>query len=106
MNYGMMTAKDPALHIDAAKPLDFQSPCSEIDHVLGTRSGNALRHPCLVAVRQVFAFSVGLHMNWLKLIAYYAKPCFATANSCGRQARPSAEVLERSMDIAIGIRAS
>jgi hypothetical protein len=42
-------------------------------------------------------------MHWVKLIAPQ-RPLMAS--NCSRHAQPTAEVLERSMDIAIGVRAA
>jgi len=53
----------------------------------------------LDAARQAFALSMELQMNWLNL-------SLATVASSCRQAQAAAEALERSMDVAIGVRAA
>jgi ribulose-5-phosphate 4-epimerase/fuculose-1-phosphate aldolase len=51
------------------------------------------------ATRQALALSMQLQLGWLNL-------SLATVGSTCRQAQVAAEVLERSMDIALGVRAA
>ncbi len=58
------------------------------------------------AALQAFGFSVELQMAWLNLIAPHAWKWLPLTSSSGRQTCPPADVLKRSMDIAIGARAA
>lgn len=125
MNYGIMQGDGTAL-LDAPDAVDLQPACNvEMDQALGIEetspdlvvrpnpraldpARNAFWHSLvfrelLDAGWRSFVFSWGLQMNWVQFIAPQ-RPVLAS--NSGRHAQPTAEVLERSMDIAIGARAA
>lgn len=77
-----------------------------LDHDWTTSWHSAVVSELLDVARHACAFSVELQMNWLRLVAPYARLCWMSTRSRGRQAQPTAEALERSMDVALGVRAA
>ena len=125
-------AADEGQTQNAGFPVDFQDLCSRaMDRALGIEKASLstvvslnssvldiyetslwftpVFSNLLDMVSQAVACSMKLQMNWLTLLAPYALSHGAArestlATNSGRQAEPTADVLERSMDIAIGMR--
>ena len=126
-NAGTKTARSTLLSLVAANeakpittlPIDVQDLCSlGMDRALGSeenasldkaaRYQKALRFAPMLgklfkAATQAIASCMKLQLNWMTLRAHRASAHVGPeANNSGTQARPTAEVLERSTDIAIG----
>ncbi len=119
---------------NAGLPADFQDLCSfAMDQALGIEKASLATvvslsssvldiYECYLRFTPVFgnlvdmvsqavACSMELQMNWLSLLAppvlsHVATQDSRVASSSGGQAQPKADVLERSMDIAIGAQAA
>lgn len=115
MNPSIMPAGNASRLFDAA--VDLQS--LGIDQSLAIEEASLASvvrlHSCVIdlylspvlaqmmdAARHAFVFSVGLQMASVNVVAPYAWQWLPLANNSGRQSCPSAELIERSMDIAIG----
>ncbi len=127
MNPRIMPASNAALLFDVANAIDPQHLHSlGIDRALGLEKASLAslvrlnscvfdlfwNTACLSpvaqlmdAARQAFALSMELQMAWLNLVAPHVWQWLPLASNHCRQICPPAEVLERSMDIAIGERA-
>jgi hypothetical protein len=129
MNPEITSANNAALLFDAANAIDLPHRHSlGIDRALGIEEASLAsvvrfnssvldfywNTACLAplvaqlidAALQAFGFSVELQMAWLNLIAPHPWQWLPLASNSGRQTYPPADVLERSMDIAIGGRAA